>query len=139
MREDFEATSSSLIDVDPYHRSIRSAGRKADVSSFDFKAGRGSSGVDPRGHPKEDFIKLSKEQKDELSNGLRMDEGMKQNTLNFKPDRNKRGRPQKCEADNKSSGRNWNSKFRKAIKTDEGSKSIMKTMATEDGTNQALV
>ena len=46
MREDFEAAASSLIKVDPYCRTNRSSGRNADVSSIDFKAGRGSSGVD---------------------------------------------------------------------------------------------
>ena len=40
MREDFEAAASSLIEVDPYRRTSRGAGRNADVSSIDFKAGR---------------------------------------------------------------------------------------------------
>ena len=52
MREGFEAAASSLIEVDPYRRTSRGAGRNADVSSIDFKAGRGSSGVDLRWHPK---------------------------------------------------------------------------------------
>ena len=39
MREDFEATSSSLIEVDPYRRTSRGAGLNCYVSSIDFKAG----------------------------------------------------------------------------------------------------
>ena len=46
MREDFEAVFSSLIEVDPYLRSGRSANRNADVSSIAFKTRCGPSGVD---------------------------------------------------------------------------------------------
>ena len=48
MREDFEAAASSLIEVDPYRRISRGTGRNADVSSIEFKACRGSSGVNLR-------------------------------------------------------------------------------------------
>ena len=58
--------------------------------------------------------------------------------LNSKPDRNKRGRPQKRKAGNKSGGQNWKSKFCNAIKVDEGFNSIMSTMATEERTNRGL-
>ena len=61
---------------------------------------------------------------------------MKQKKLNFKPDKNKRGRFQKCKANNVSGGSDWKSKFHKEIKTDQGLKSIMSTMAIEDRTNQ---
>ena len=93
MRECFEAASISLIGFDTYHRSIRSAGHNANVSSIDFKAGRISSGIDLRMYPKEDFIKLSQEQRDELMSWLRTDEGVKQNTLNFKLGRKKEEDP----------------------------------------------
>lgn len=63
---------------------------------------------------------------------------MKQKKLNFKPDRKKRERYQKRKA-NDSGGRDWKSKLCKAIKIDQGLKSIMLTMATEEQTNQALV
>ena len=43
MIEDFEAAASSLIEVNPHRRTSRSTGRNADVSSIDFKDGRGSS------------------------------------------------------------------------------------------------
>ena len=68
MREDFEAAASSLIEVDPYRRISRGTSRNSDVSSIDFKDGRGSSEVDLRWHPKEDVVKLSQEQKNELRN-----------------------------------------------------------------------
>ena len=63
---------------------------------------------------------------------------MKQKNLNFKPDRNKRGRPYKRKSNN-SGDRDWNSKFRKAIKSCQVLKSIMSIMATEERTDQALV
>ena len=63
---------------------------------------------------------------------------MKQKKLHFKPDRNKRRNPQKRKAIN-SGGRDWKSKFRKAIKTDQVLKSIMSIMDTEERTMQALV
>ena len=47
MREIFEAAASSLIEVDPYRRTCRGTGHDADVSSIDFKACCGTSGVDP--------------------------------------------------------------------------------------------
>ena len=90
MREDFEAAASSLIEVDPYRRKNRGIGRNADVSSIDFKTGRRSSGVDLRWHPKEEFVKLSPEQNDELRNWMKTAEGMKQKKLNFKTDQSKR-------------------------------------------------
>ena len=79
MREDFEAAASSLIEVDPYRRTSRGSGRNADVSSIDFKAGRGSSGVDLRWHPKDEYFKLSQEQKNELASWLNSPEGIKEN------------------------------------------------------------
>ena len=57
--------------------------------------------------------------------------------LHFKPDLNKRGRPEKSEA-NDFGGRDCKCKFRQAIKTDQGLKSIISIMTTEERTNQAL-
>ena len=53
MREDVETAASSLIEVDPYRRASGGTGRNFEVSPIDFKAGRRSSGVDLRWHPKE--------------------------------------------------------------------------------------
>jgi len=136
MRSDFEIASSSLIEVDPYRRSSRNNTRQANVSSIDFSAGRGSSGVDLRWHTRREFLKLSKEQKDELSNWLKTDEGKK-----HKKDRmqdNKKDEPNKRKSEDKSGG-NWKKKFKRAIKTEKGLKSIMSIMASEEQNNQALV
>ena len=69
----------------------------------------------------------------------RTDEGTKQKTLNFKLDRNKRGRPQNLKSNARSGDRNWKFKLQKAIKTDQGLKSMMSIMDTEDRTNQDLI
>ena len=63
---------------------------------------------------------------------------MNQKKLNFKPDRKKRGRPQKRKA-NDYGDRDWKSKFHNAIKIDQVLKSIMSTMDADERTNQALV
>ena len=68
MREEFEAAHSYLIQVDPYRRSNYSAGHNDDVSSIEFKANWGYSLVDLRWCPREDVLKLSKDQRDELTN-----------------------------------------------------------------------
>ena len=65
-------------------------------------------------------------------------EGIKQKRKNFKTDDRRRGKPQKRKANN-SGGNDWKSKFRKAIKTDQGLKSIMSIMANGERTNKALV
>ena len=68
MREDFEYAASSLIEVDPYRRTYLVTGHNADMSSIEFKAGRGSSGVDFRWNSKEDFVKLSLDKR--MSSGI---------------------------------------------------------------------
>ena len=93
VRKDFEAASSSLIKGDSYRRSSYSSGRNTDVSSIDFNASRRSSGVELRWHPKEDFLKISKEQRYELMDWSRTDEDMKQKKLYLKSDQTKRRRP----------------------------------------------
>ena len=67
--------SSYLTEIDPRQRSSHSAGRNADVSSIYFKAGRRSSVVELQWHPNEDLLKLSKDQRDDLSGWLSMDQG----------------------------------------------------------------
>ena len=66
---------------------------------------------------------------------LRTDEGMKQNKLKFKLDRSLRGRPHKLKANNRCGGRNLESKFHKEIKTNQGLKSIMMMIDSEEKTN----
>ena len=73
MREYFEASSSALIEVDPYRRSSRSTSRNDNVSIVYFKASRGSSRVELQWHLADDFHKLSKDQKYEIMDWMRMD------------------------------------------------------------------
>lgn len=138
MRSEFELAASSLIEVDPYRKSSRHASRTANVSSIDFGAGRGSTGVDLRWHSREAFIKLPKEHKDELSEWLRTDEGkkVKKEALSNKSNRDRKGN--KRTGDDNSGG-NWKKKFKKALKNDKGLKSIMSMMATEETNNQAFI
>ena len=63
MRNDFEAAASSMIEVDPYRRPVRNPIRNADISAI---AGRGSTGVDLRFHPKDKFLSLPQDQQQEL-------------------------------------------------------------------------
>ena len=50
MRQNFEATATALIEVDPYRQYQRAPGPRGAKTStaegIDFKAGRGSTGVD---------------------------------------------------------------------------------------------
>ena len=67
MRNNFEATLTSMIEVDPYHRSTcQNNDQDANISAIDFGAGRRSTGVDLRFHPKNKFVALPQNQKDEL-------------------------------------------------------------------------
>ena len=60
IRSNFELAASALIEVDPYKRSQRAVERFriANVSSLNFSAGRATTGVDLRWHPRKDFVKL---------------------------------------------------------------------------------
>ena len=73
MREYFEATSSYLVEVEPYRLSGQRTGISSNVSSIYLKSGREFSGVDLQWNPKDDFLKLSKEQKDKLMEFLKTD------------------------------------------------------------------
>ena len=67
---------------------------------------------------------MSEEQKEELIDCVRVNEGVKQMNLNFKPDRKNRERPQKRKSNKRCRGENWKSKFHKAIQTDQGLKYV---------------
>ena len=79
MRQDFEAATSALIEVDPYRRSQKNptTNRQANVSAIDFSAGRGATGVDLRWLPHKYFKKLSDDQKDELTKWMKIQGGKK--------------------------------------------------------------
>ena len=144
MRNDFELAASALIEVDPYKRSQRqvpSNPRDANVSAIDFNAGRGDSGVDLRWHSKGDFMKLTQDQRDELTSWQKTDEGRKTITASRKEHLKKRNlspNPRNHPKPN-SNGKTWKNKFKKALKTDKGLKTIMTVLAAEEKTNTALV
>ena len=145
MRNDFEAAASALIEVDPYRKSQRSGagnGRGAQIAANDFGAGRGSTGVDLRWHPKREFKNLSDEQKDELVKWMRTGEGKKHLQKSKDKSTNKRNREGGGNGggnnSNKSDG-NWKKKFKRAIKTPKGLAHIMSVMAAEEQNNTALI
>jgi len=140
MRESFERAASALIEVDPYKRAQRPAptNRNANVSGIDFHAGRGNSGVDLRWHPRREFLKLPQNQKDELMEWLGTDPG-RAHMAKYKEDRKR-----KSDQDNKKNGDrdrsgNWKKKLKKAIKTPNGLKMVMATLAKEEESNASLV
>jgi hypothetical protein len=80
LRNNFEAAATHLLPYDPVQKKRpdhaggkRGAGdisdvthEEADVSAFGAKKGIGKTGVHLRYHPREEYVKLSSEQKDEL-------------------------------------------------------------------------
>ena len=78
-RKDFEMTATALIDMDPYHRFQRASQGKAgaNISSIDFSAGRGKTGVDLRWHHPQEFKALPSNQKDELVTWQKSQDGQK--------------------------------------------------------------
>ena len=61
MRRDFEKAASALIEVDPFVRGKhKGGGRTATISSVDYSAGRGGTGVDLRWHTPQEYRALSK-------------------------------------------------------------------------------
>lgn len=136
MRSQFEAASSHLIEVDPYKRIARSSqggGGNARVSDTRFNAGRGRTGVDLRWYPRKEFLKLSNEQKDELTTWQKTAEGKK----SMAQAKKKREQPAQ---DNASPAKpeSWKKKFKKSLKTPEGLAHIMSVMREEESTNAAL-
>jgi hypothetical protein len=142
MRHNFEAAATALIEVDPYRRSQRSHGAPstANISSIDFSAGRGATGVDLRWHPKKDFKSLPDDQRDELVDWMRTNEGRKA----LKASKAAAGKKRKQLSSNKeNNGKNgngnWKKKFKKALKTPTGLKAVMSALADEERSNSALV
>ena len=140
MRHDFEGAASSIIEVDPYRRSTRSnKDRQANVSSLDFGAGRGSTGVDLRFHPKDKFLALPQEQKDELSEWLSTNDGKQAKkdywTDNKKDTSGKRGKTRK---NDKTNG-NWKKKMKSAMKTEKGLKAVFAILGQEETSNKSFV
>ena len=138
MRNDFEAAATAMIEVDPYRRSQRTPGKGgANVSAIDFGAGRGTSGVDLRWHPKKEFMNLPVEQRDELSAWIKTNDGRKVIEQSRKTFKKKRKDTNGGGGRNKEG--NWKKKFKKAMHTDAGLKSVMSLLADAEKNNSAFV
>jgi len=141
MRNDFEAAASSMIEVDPYRRTTRNLPRNANISAIDFGAGRGSTGVDLRFHPKDKFLALPWDQQNELREWLTTKEGKKSKKEFFKKkddDKVSDDGSKKRTADGKQGNGNWK-KFKKALRTEKGLKTVMSILAFEEKSNKAFV
>ena len=144
MRNNFEAAATAMIEVDPYRRSQRGTSTKggATVSAIDFSAGRGSTGVDLRWHHKKEFMSLPAEQRDELSTWIKTNEGRKvieqSRRATQKTNKRKGGKGDPIGGKNNKDG-NWKKRFKKALKSDTGLKSVMSLLAEEEKTNTAFV
>lgn len=148
MREDFESAASALIEVDPYRRSNRigNAGtpsKPANVGSIDFSAGRGTTGVDLRWHSSNDFKKLNDDQKNELRNFMKSQEGkkiMRKSRAAAGNGGTKRKSDDRGDKEgNLKRGDSWKKKMKKAIKTPQGLHSVMSMLAIEEKTNQGFI
>ena len=133
--------------MDPYRRATRNPSRSANVSAIDFSVGRGKTGVDLRFHPKDKFMALPKDQQDELSDWLSTKEGRKSKRQYFASKRNSSGSKTDGHEDKENNGKrksdakanNWKKKFKKALKSEQGLKTVMSVLASEEKENQALV
>ena len=139
MRGDFEAAASHLIEVDPYRRASRQNNNKtvANVSGVSF-AGRGTTGVDLRWHPRAEFLALSDEQKDELTAWQNTTDGKKA----VKKQRSELRKPKKRKnerGDNERNGGSWKKKFKKALKSSGGLAHIMSTLKEAETSNASLI
>ena len=133
MRNYFEAAASALIEVDPYRRSQCGNDTKtATVSAIDFSAGRGSSGVDLRWHPKQDFNNLSNDQKDELVEWMKINDGKKVINKSREAFLSNKKRNHNGDYNKKSSAKsegNWKKRFKKAIRTTKSINKVMSVLA----------
>ena len=139
MRNDFESAASALIEVDPYRRSQRPGAKTANVSAIDFSAGRGTTGVDLRWHPKKDFKDLPDDQRDELVQWMRTNDGRKAMKDSRNKTMSKKRKNEDGDKRDKGKKENWKKRFKKALKTPHGIKSVMSLLAEEEKTNTAFV
>jgi len=143
MREHFESAASSLIKVDPYRRSYQKNGTSnitASVFSIDFAAGRCTSGVDLRWHPRKDFIKLSQNQRSELVEWMKT-YGGKDHMSRRSQGKEREHHPaqrKRRKFDSKAGG-DRKRKFKKAVKTENGLCTIMSVLTNEELTNAPLI
>ena len=152
MREHFERASSALIEVDPYRRSQRVTNsistKPASVSAIDFSAGRGSTGVDLRWYPRKEFLKLPSNQKSELMEWMKTDTG-RETIQKFRQERdrassnnsgtNNSNKRRAESSNNNSNNGNWKKKLKRAVKTENGLKTILSILAQEQANNAPLI
>ena len=146
MRNDFEEAASHLIEMDPYRRSQRDTSRvsaNAQISGIDFKGGRGSSGVDLRWHPRNEFVSLSDAQKTELlawmkspAEKSKMRESRKEFNNSVK---SKRNHGAGGSGDKQNGGKqNWQKKLKKALKTPNGAASVFSIISQHESNLAAI-
>ena len=148
MRENFERAASSLIEVDPYRRSHRvtpSNNKTANVSAIDFSAGRGTTGVDLRWYPRKEFLNLPQNQKSELMEWMKTDSG-RELVAKYRSERDRtqnnrssNSRSKRKDGGNSNNSNNWKKKLKKAIKTENGLKSVMSVLSNEEASHAPLV
>ncbi len=144
MRNDFEVAASALIEIDPYRKSQRGGGgnRNAQISAINFDAGRGSTGVDLRWHPKREFKNLSDAQRDELVTWMKTNDGkkhLKKSRDEFLNKKRKNGNDGNDRNKGKQENGNWKKKFKKALGTPKGLAHIMSVLADEEKNNEAMI
>jgi hypothetical protein len=139
MRNDFESASTSIIEVDPYRRSTRNnTSRQANISSIEFNAGRGTTGVDLRFHARDKFLALPQEQKDELTEWLGTNEGKKSKKDYFKEKGQKGDNKENKRKGDGNAGGNWKKKLTKPMKTEKGLKAVFAILGEEETSNQSF-
>ena len=111
MRSDFDLTSSTLIDVDPYRRSQRAISKNLDtsVSDIDFNSKSGYSGVDLRWYHPNEFKAHSTDKKNTPVNWQNTNEGKKVDTKFHE------AVYKKCKGEVRSGGRGGKGKDNKSI------------------------
>ena len=145
MRTDFESAANALlIEVDPFNRNRRSRQRPgAQISAIDYSAGRGPrTGVDLRWHPPQEFKSLSKEEKSELMEWQKTDEG-KSTLAKSKEEAKSAGSKRKAKDTSAATGKEVHNKRKKwldkYVKKPLGLKHVMSVLAKEESDNAAFV
>jgi len=148
MRSDLELTKSTLIEVDRSHRAP-SNHPDVQISKLDFGSGRDSSVVKLRWHHPKEFKALSADKKDELLQWQKTNDGKKILDQSREAAENKRrayGKPGSGSSGggggkpNKSiSEGSRKKKLKRAVRTQNGFKTIMSVLAEEEFKNQAFV
>ena len=148
MRDDFESAANALIEVDPYTRARRvKPNSTAQVSSVDFNSGRGDTGVDLRWHTPKEFKDLTQEQKDELVQWQRTDDGKAVLAKSRETAKNKRKRGDDSGRGKGGTGKggkdsaqgNHKKWLKKYVKKPDGMKHVMSLMSTVEKQNQTML